>query len=548
MTSTFCARSTMFRARSTTAVIILALCWLASTSCHDGKSDQPAPRPGVQSPLWGALSPGPYSVGYRTLFRFDPTRTWRLTRTSGQGFFSPDKTARPVRISVWYPAASASKPMRFADFLRLPAPPDFAEADAALARRDRRILSTMVPPESFSKLLETTTSATADAAAAPGRFPLILYSAGINAYTLSGAVMAEFLASHGYVVVAVPSLGPTDHQPDQVYSPSQMEASIRDLEFAWAEVRTRPNVDDGKLGIFGHSLGGTVAMILAMRNANVMAAVGLDGTYGFPEGKATLTEFHGYEPRKMWAAILDIHRSDYTTLDASALETWRHSDRHVVTLAKILHPDFTTFAAIKQVFGVPPPSYVTSESGYTTGVGHERFQLTARIVRDFFDAKLRADPGALKRLTSELAQTAGTTVSHEAPQPVPPSARELAALIADKGLDAAKLVVDRFRAQVPEIAVIDEAELNRFGYNLIADKQFAEAVGILRLVTHVYPASWNAADSLGDAYAAAGNDAESRAAYQRSLQLITADRTVDNARRDSVVRDLRAKIEGTSPR
>jgi len=73
-------------------------------------------------------------------------------------------------------------------------------------------------------------------------------------------------------------------------------------------------------------------------------------------------------------------------------------------------------------------------------------------------------------------------------------------------------------------------------------------VGILRLVAHVYSASWNAADSLGDAYAAAGNNDESHAAYQRSLELIAADRTVDNARRDSVVRDLRAKIEATSPR
>lgn len=238
--------------------------------------------------------------------------------------------------------------MRLGDVLHGAAPPAFAEANAALERRDRRTLATMVSPEAFSALLETRMAAIADAPVATERFPLVLYSAGINPYTLSGAVMAEFLASHGYVVVAVPSLGQSDDQPDQVYSPLAMEASVRDLEFAWAEMRKQAYVDDTRLAAFGHSLGGTVTMTLAMRNANIAAAVGLDGTYGFTDGKTTLTDFLGYEPRRMRAAILDIHRSDYTTLDTSAIEAFHHSDRHVVTLAKILHPDFTTFAAIKQ--------------------------------------------------------------------------------------------------------------------------------------------------------------------------------------------------------
>src|SRR5947209_14618056 len=104
---------------------------------------------------------------------------------------------------------------------------------------------------------------------AVGRFPLVLYSGGVNPYTLSNGILAELLASHGYIVATVPSLGPSNQQPEQTFTPAEVEASVRDLEFAWQILRDQPNVDNSRLAIFGHSLGETVAIIFALRYANV---------------------------------------------------------------------------------------------------------------------------------------------------------------------------------------------------------------------------------------------------------------------------------------
>ena len=53
--------------------------------------------------LWGDLRSGRYPVGFRTVFHFDRSRSWKKTRDF-KGTFSPDLEGRPVQINIWYPA------------------------------------------------------------------------------------------------------------------------------------------------------------------------------------------------------------------------------------------------------------------------------------------------------------------------------------------------------------------------------------------------------------------------------------------------------------
>src|SRR5215203_1180057 len=63
------------------------------------------------SPLWGDLRPGPYAVGYRTLFAYD------AARPPLDGAASP---GRQMQINVWYPARrSRGARMRFGDYVAL---------------------------------------------------------------------------------------------------------------------------------------------------------------------------------------------------------------------------------------------------------------------------------------------------------------------------------------------------------------------------------------------------------------------------------------------
>ena len=64
-----------------------------------------------------------------------------------------------------------------------------------------------------------------------------------------------------------------------------------------------------------------------------------------------------------------------------------------------------------------------------------------------------------------------------------------------------------------------ENPLNRLGYELMGAGKLQAAIEVLKVNTERYPKSWNAWDSLGEAYMKAGNTDSAIRDYQKSLQL-----------------------------
>lgn len=64
-----------------------------------------------------------------------------------------------------------------------------------------------------------------------------------------------------------------------------------------------------------------------------------------------------------------------------------------------------------------------------------------------------------------------------------------------------------------------ESEMNSLGYRLLSIRKVDEALEIFRLNVESYPDSQNAHDSLGDAYATAGNKELAAKSYRRALEL-----------------------------
>ncbi|HET9824194.1 MAG TPA: tetratricopeptide repeat protein [Chitinophagaceae bacterium] len=64
-----------------------------------------------------------------------------------------------------------------------------------------------------------------------------------------------------------------------------------------------------------------------------------------------------------------------------------------------------------------------------------------------------------------------------------------------------------------------EAEINRIGYRLMANKKMDQAIAVFKLNTELFPESFNTWDSLGEAYAAAGKKTEAIENYEKSLKL-----------------------------
>jgi predicted dienelactone hydrolase len=175
-------------------------------------------RPGVDAPALAAL--GSYSVGVAKQEITEPAR----------------QANRRLTMTVWYPANGGGTPVTYRS--ALPGP------DGKPA------------PFSIPGL------AVADAAPAPGRFPLVILAHGYDNTPEVLAWLAENLATKGYVVAA-----PAFRDPPVFDMPSVMSTVAHrplDIAFAAAEARrlalagTAPfaHADADRVALIGYSMGG----------------------------------------------------------------------------------------------------------------------------------------------------------------------------------------------------------------------------------------------------------------------------------------------------
>lgn len=523
---------------------VLLLAGFSTTAEAAGAPVEPSAN---RFPLWGTLTPGAHSVGYKVLYRFDTSRTWAETRPYGKTF-SPDLMGRPMRISVWYPASRPqSKTLRFEDYFRGgSAPKGFEDVEAQVLERDGGTHRNNLG-DTYAALSATLVNASANAPAAKGRFPVVFTTGGQAAMLTTHSTLAEYLASHGYVVVTVFTLGRSQDTPSLGLTPSEVAITVRDFEFTSSVVRDLPNADSSRLAMVGHSLGGSAAVLFAMQNTNVSAVVGLDGTYGFPNppaepGIRSVTEGYNYAPGRMQAALLDLRRQQ-PFIDLGAVRSFRHSERYLLTLAQTQHSSFTAGA----LHGRFLPELEPSPSGLTRRSSAEGFYWSCEVIKAFLDFQLKADPNGLARMKKAVETNPRATMTHEPALAARPPLATVLAQLEEQGLDAVISTIEQLRRELPEEPIVEEAAFNERGYALLGQQKPEHAVRVFRLVAHFNPTSANAADSLGDAYLAAGQKEQARTSFGRAIQLAPTDASLNDDSRASLLKESTRKLQLLAP-
>lgn len=376
--------------RSAAAVFILC----ATLACAPREAPLRTDSPGSSSLLWTGLQPGPYLVG-NTLHR---------VRDSSRGFPAGSPTEesvpadgpRPLQISIWYPAEAGAgeSRMRVQDYLYSVATEiDFATPDAqrkeqALSETRDAVLASGVPPTLFDRAIERQTLAIHDAPPHSGPFPLILHAPGSGASAFQNLVACEYLASHGYVVAAAPSIGTRTRSLTP--GTAEIETGVLDLEFVLAHMRSLPNVGGGPIGLSGYSWGGLVVTFLAMREPAVGAVASLDGSLFVKPHLDRARSSPAFEPSRLDQPFLNLLAAA-REWPARTLEFQDHlkkQDVYVVRFNHLYHGDFASMIIelVRRNMEEEQPGAQHADAGYTW---------QCRYLRAFFDAYLRADGKAL---------------------------------------------------------------------------------------------------------------------------------------------------------
>jgi hypothetical protein len=191
---------------------------------------------------------------------------------------------RPIDIDVWYPANDTSATaMTFGDLVQL------LEVRAAFYQRERNYTGiakelltylTLSLEVNEGDLARFHTDTFKDTQPAPGNFPLVVYMASFNGMSYENYNLMEFLASHGFVVACINSLG--RYPGDMTIAPEDLMEQVNDAIAAHGVLRNLSFVDNTSTVTIGYSWGGLTACLAAPK-INAAAIVSMDGS-----------EFHRY--------------------------------------------------------------------------------------------------------------------------------------------------------------------------------------------------------------------------------------------------------------
>jgi dienelactone hydrolase len=505
--------------------------------------------PPARSPLWGDLEPGPYAVGFRQIPRYDYSRVHRPA-VDLEGRPRPGERARPIRVSVWYPAErSSAAPLTWGDYAAMVAGEEkLGPLDAADFRRGdeavfRFPLFRDLTPEQRARLAKIPSAAVRDAAPASGRFPVVLYSLG-SAFLAHAT--PEYLASHGYVVVTAPRVGAVWGLPPDIGDRDDLLAKVRDTDFLVQTAAELPFADVHALSAIGFSAGGRWALSEAMQNPDVRAVVSLDTVMLFqdPAEQAWKT-LPFFDLERVRIPVLHVIRRVWVPREDPALwEGMKYADRTTAVFedARLDHLDFQGAGWAIELAGSRPELSTQVAAVYS---------LWSRWTLAFLDLHVRKDAKArasLEALEKSMPPSAGNvTVSHRNAEPAPPSFAAIMGAIGDGDLASVERACRKSPAETGK-PLTPEGSLNVAGYTLLFSGRPADAVRLFTLNVESYPRSGNALDSLADGLEASGDKAKALELSKRARGMVDADGTIDPARKKAILENIDAKLKRlTSP-
>jgi pimeloyl-ACP methyl ester carboxylesterase len=286
--------------------------------------------------------PGPYPVGLKVVDQYDRSRIYpassRDSFTSSTG-----ANARPLQTLIWYPSLkSADEPMTVGGYTQL------ANTEIhfnAPDEQENRWLSLL------KMYRDIPLWAVREAKPAKGRYPVLIYAPSDSSVSWENADLCEYLASHGYVVLASPSTGASTR--DMTDDLDGINAQARDISFLITCARSLPDTDLSEVAVVSWSWGGISSLFAAARDPRIDALVAMDGSMRYYPGLVKRTgDVH---PERMTIPLLFFSRGDLSLeslanddappedkVGPNVLNAWIHGDLLTVNMLGMAHPEFSS--------------------------------------------------------------------------------------------------------------------------------------------------------------------------------------------------------------
>lgn len=465
------------------------------------------------------MKPGAHGVGFRVIQQYDHARSFKDKIDPMTGKPTRGERARPIQTLVWYPAYKAGTPMRFADYMRTEASDEVFERSegetAEFMARTLKWATNRLGAAAAKATFEQAMWAVRDAAPAAGKFPVVIYAAGGGGAAHEASDMGEYLASHGYLVIASRNMGARTRAMKVDHD--DIDAQVRDIQFLISYARTLPQADMTHVAAAGWSWGGMTNLFAAARDNRITALVSLDGTRN-PDFTRPLARAHIALPwlyvSRQPSTIPELNRKGIET-SFSLLNEMKSSEVYQLTMYPMEHDHFS---AVGMRF-----SDDTSFTEYSRAEVKTAYGWTMRYVLEFLNAYTKGSHDGLEFMSTPPRQhgvPAHTIKLQRAGAEGPPPGRGgMAAELGKRGFGHAMEVYRAMQKRDPAFA-LSANEINDWGYTLLQrEKDMGAAIAIFQFGTALFPADGNLFDSLAEAHEENSDKPAAIKHYRRALEL-----------------------------
>jgi len=473
--------------------------------------------------------PGPDAVGLKVVEQYDFSRSYRsVIDELGKPY--QGERARPLQTLIWYPAQKSSgKPMTVGDY------GDLLATETSFGRPE------LSPDwgqwlDSMKLTLNDSMWAVRNAPLLVGKFPVVIYAPSISSMSWENADLCEYLASHGYVVVAGPDMGARSRAA--TVGLADINAQAQDISFLIGYAQMLPNTDMSEIAVAGFSWGGISNLFAAARDNRIDALVALDGSMRyFPGLVKAATDVY---PEQMTIPMLFFtqgptsleklarHTPSKDTDGPNVLNAWTHGDLITVDDMALVHTEHSSMYQRNEDTWKNYPS--SHKADYARADGIVGYAWVARYTLEFLDAYLKHHAQAMAFLKKKPAEVGVPphmmTVDFRAGKGIPATLDAFRAELGRQGFDHASAVYAAMLEDHPDFK-LDEETMNFWALQLMDENHLPEATDLFKLTVQMFPGSWNAYDSLGEAYMKAGQKQLAIDNFKKSLELNPAN---DNAK------------------
>ena len=456
------------------------------------------------------LTYGKYSAGYTHYRKYDQSRSYHEIYS-----WSKDVTARPVDISVWYPAQSSgeAKRMHVSDYLHV-----IKHEEEWPMLPDDKILGWFAYPDNLEnrKRLKIETKSIRDGKEMVGKFPVVIYAPGYQSSSVENFVLCEFLATHGYIVLASPSKGSNNRFMNGATA-SDLDAQSRDIQFLITEARNLPHANISNVSVIGHSFGGMANILARMQSDFIKILVCLDGSvkYQLP----TLEASPSYDLGKLNTPFLFVAQKDIPRrvmledgIDSTLNDSFRFFDslkngNCFYKKSKFLtHGQFTSMGVL---FDPRDPRQDHSDDAIVNS-----YRELSVCVLNFLEVFQK---GTSTKFETTSLESLITIAAREAYEPGK-TFEDFISLLRREGFSGIDSLYLRIKTEHADFTAA-EWKLNSLGLQLIFSGKHADGMRVLTFTTRLYPHSSNAFDSLAEAYLFRGDTINAMKNFARALEL-----------------------------